>query len=172
MGSTGGGGFSVKHARLPTDPLTLPWHYDGCGCHIRDLKPSNILLTSQGTIKVGDLGLSQFTTTANSNEPGLGSPSSRPGKEVGSKGKVPPVLGTPYFLSPEICKHEPFRWVKPPCPHGTTPCRTGQVSGTDYSPPPAPPLPGCTATSRTYGRWAAFSTNSSASVTPSRAATS
>ena len=53
----------------------------------RDLKPMNIFLTKKNEIKIGDLGVAKFLST-NSN--------------------AVTCIGTPYYLSPEICKEKPY----------------------------------------------------------------
>lgn len=47
----------------------------------RDLKTANIFLTQDGTIKVGDFGISKMLNT---------------------RSQAQTVVGTPYYLSPEI----------------------------------------------------------------------
>ncbi|XP_019881226.2 serine/threonine-protein kinase Nek8 isoform X2 [Aethina tumida] len=49
----------------------------------RDLKTANIFLTQDGTIKVGDFGISKMLNT---------------------RSQAQTVVGTPYYLSPEICE--------------------------------------------------------------------
>ena len=49
----------------------------------RDIKSSNIFLTSKGTIKLGDFGISKLLDT--------------------SIDKAITIVGTPYYLSPEAC---------------------------------------------------------------------
>ncbi len=49
----------------------------------RDIKTSNIFLTSKGTIKLGDFGISKLLDTSLDNAVTL--------------------VGTPYYLSPEAC---------------------------------------------------------------------
>ena len=53
----------------------------------RDLKPMNIFLTKKNEIKIGDLGVAKFLSN-NSN--------------------AITCIGTPYYLSPEICKEKPY----------------------------------------------------------------
>lgn len=56
----------------------------------RDLKPANIFLTSEGQIKLGDLGLGrQFSENT---------------FEAHSK------VGTPLYMSPEVLRGEPYDW--------------------------------------------------------------
>lgn len=50
----------------------------------RDIKTSNIFLTSKGMIKLGDFGISKLLDN--------------------SHDKAITVVGTPYYLSPEACE--------------------------------------------------------------------
>eukprot|EP00057_Strongylocentrotus_purpuratus_P035187 XP_798058.1 PREDICTED: serine/threonine-protein kinase Nek2 [Strongylocentrotus purpuratus] len=54
----------------------------------RDLKPSNLFLTSKGLIKVGDFGISKMLQH--------------------TLDHASTTIGTPYYLSPEICQKQPY----------------------------------------------------------------
>ena len=54
----------------------------------RDIKPSNLLLTTDGTVKILDLGLARFVDPNSDN------------RLTGSM----QILGTPDYMSPEQCK--------------------------------------------------------------------
>ncbi|CAG2104632.1 unnamed protein product [Medioppia subpectinata] len=53
----------------------------------RDIKTANIFLNKEGYIKVGDFGISKLLTT----------------RRVAES-----VVGTPYYISPEICQSKPY----------------------------------------------------------------
>ena len=53
----------------------------------RDLKPMNIFLTNKNQIKIGDLGVAKL---------------------LSSNANASTCIGTPYYLSPEICKEKPY----------------------------------------------------------------
>ena len=52
----------------------------------RDLKPQNIFLTSDQTLKIGDFGIS---------------------RKLEQSQMALTSLGTPYYLSPEVCLGQP-----------------------------------------------------------------
>jgi len=54
----------------------------------RDLKTSNIFLTHDGYVKVGDMGVSKVLS--------------------GTQQLAYTAVGTPYYLSPEICENKPY----------------------------------------------------------------
>ncbi|CAF0941097.1 unnamed protein product [Brachionus calyciflorus] len=54
----------------------------------RDLKSQNIFLTKDGTIKLGDFGVAKVLNTTTE--------------------FAKTAIGTPYYMSPEICEHKPY----------------------------------------------------------------
>jgi len=54
----------------------------------RDLKSQNIFLTSKGIVKLGDFGIAKVLDA--------------------SEGQANTQIGTPYYLSPEICESLPY----------------------------------------------------------------
>ncbi len=56
----------------------------------RDMKPGNLMVTDDGTIKITDFGLARYQ------------------KELESIGEDEPVSGTPYYMSPEQWKRNPL----------------------------------------------------------------
>ena len=57
----------------------------------RDLKSQNIFVTRNNTLKLGDFGISKVLE--NTNDLAFS------------------VLGTPYYMSPEVCQHEPYNYT-------------------------------------------------------------
>ena len=54
----------------------------------RDLKSQNIFITKKGVVKLGDFGIARVLSHTRS--------------------KAKTVVGTPYYLSPEIIRNEPY----------------------------------------------------------------
>jgi len=82
-----------------TEDQLLDWFTQIClamkHCHDkkilhRDLKSQNIFLTKRGIIKLGDFGIARVLSN--------------------TKSKAKTVVGTPYYLSPEIIKSEPYNF--------------------------------------------------------------
>jgi len=57
-------------------------------CCKSDLKTSNIFLSRYGMVKVGDFGIARILNETSE--------------------QASTVIGTPYYLSPEICQHQPY----------------------------------------------------------------
>lgn len=57
----------------------------------RDLKSSNFFLTKSGTLKIGDFGIAKSLAS--------------------TMACARTQIGTPYYLSPEVCEQKPYAWA-------------------------------------------------------------
>jgi len=69
--------------------LALKYTHDRHVLH-RDLKPQNMFLTANGTLKIGDFGIAKVME--------------------GTAAVAKTAIGTPYYLAPEMCKERPYAW--------------------------------------------------------------
>mmetsp|Transcript_89121 Transcript_89121/g.256915 ORF Transcript_89121/g.256915 Transcript_89121/m.256915 type:complete len:630 (-) Transcript_89121:263-2152(-) len=69
--------------------LALKYIHDKHILH-RDLKPSNFFLTKSGSMKMGDFGIAKVLAC--------------------TIAVAKTQIGTPYYLSPELCQEKPYAW--------------------------------------------------------------
>ena len=129
-------------------------HLHGAKILHRDLKTRNLFL-GEGGVKIGDLGVARL----------LGAST-----EFAST-----MVGTPYYLSPELCENAPYNEKARRMAHGIVPSVARGIVGTMMC------MPRCTTTRAmhthsaprrpTCGRSASCFTSCSRSATPSRRAT-
>lgn len=81
---------------LPGPRLAAEWvrqlalalgHAHGRGVLHRDVKPSNILISAAGTVKLGDFGIAKLL------------------RQESLMPKTGGLLGTPAYMAPEVCRH-------------------------------------------------------------------
>merc|ERR1719436_797336 len=70
--------------------LALKYMHDKHVLH-RDLKSQNLFLTAQDRLRIGDFGISKVLE--------------------GTASFARTTIGTPYYLSPEICKEQPYSFA-------------------------------------------------------------
>eukprot|EP00439_Symbiodinium_sp_Y106_P071438 s2451_g12.t2 len=87
-----------NHQRIPEEQilrwftqatLAVKFIHDKHILH-RDLKPANFFLTKNGSLKMGDFGIAKTMACT------LACAKTR--------------IGTPYYLSPEVCQEKPYNW--------------------------------------------------------------
>jgi len=71
-----------------TSPASFWSHYKIILLTCADLKSANVFLTVDGILKIGDFGISRILTD--------------------TLDQANTVIGTPYYLSPEICQRQPY----------------------------------------------------------------
>merc|ERR1719240_1391834 len=69
--------------------LALKYIHDRHILH-RDLKPSNFFLSKSGSLKMGDFGIAKVLSC--------------------TIACARTQIGTPYYLSPEVCQEKPYAW--------------------------------------------------------------
>lgn len=70
--------------------LALKYIHDKHILH-RDLKPANFFLSKNGSIKMGDFGIAKVLSN--------------------TLACAKTQIGTPYYLSPEVCQEKPYAWA-------------------------------------------------------------
>ena len=69
--------------------LAIKYIHDRHVLH-RDLKPSNFFLSKSGNVKMGDFGIAKVLAS--------------------TMACARTQIGTPYYLSPEVCQEKPYTW--------------------------------------------------------------
>ena len=96
----------LKKAEVFTEAEIMNWFVQICmslqyihqlGILHRDIKTSNIYLTGNNTVKLGDFGISRVLQ--------------------GSEAAMT-VVGTPYYMSPEVCECKPYSYKSDACSLG------------------------------------------------------
>merc|ERR1719414_1123818 len=91
---------AAKRRRMPlSEDQVLRWYtqailaikyiHDRHVLH-RDLKPSNFFLSKSGNVKMGDFGIAKVLAC--------------------TAACAKTQIGTPYYLSPEVCQEKPYTW--------------------------------------------------------------
>jgi len=92
-------GYSKRQKLLIPEQQVLVWLFHALsaldylhGQHVlhRDLKPQNLFITRSGKLKIGDLGIAKLLEN--------------------TVAVARTQIGTPFYLSPELCKGRPYAW--------------------------------------------------------------